>query len=48
MYTTIMVFVRKRKTYLGLNSIKLINNEKLVLLDLIQRKSVINMFNDYA
>jgi len=47
MYTTIMVSVRK-KNYLGFNSINLINNEKLVLLDLIQRKSFIHMSNDYA
>jgi hypothetical protein len=47
MYTTIMVPVRKKKLF-GFNSINIINNEKLVLLDFIQRKSIINMSNDYA
>jgi len=31
-----------------INSINLINNEKLVLSDLIQRKSITHMSNDYA
>jgi hypothetical protein len=46
MYITIMVSVPKK--YLVFNSINLINNEKLLLLDLIQRKSIILMSNDYA